>query len=397
MKLNYIQWILNGCGMESGSITGGPVRFHEVSRRWQSLHPATDQRLMTTPGGEKMLTGMGCKIPAKTVKASLLLRREPFRAFRFWSYVISAIYSRKAVKSLESPDVAITVSDYFCDIVPALYFKRHAPNCRWVAWIHHRELPPSQRPGNRIVNTLTWKMQEWSLRQIARHADAAWVYDTDAGDLVKERLLALGMKPDRIRIMRCGINLEQIAGAPSPVKTFDAAMVGVRPNKGLHDIIPVWEKVQTMRPGTTLRLMGGMSGEAGVLAEIKGRGLDDLIVPFKPEGGFLPAEQYYAKLKEASILFAPSHEEGWGIAVCEAMAAGLPVAAYDLPVYKRIYGDAFSAVTCFDHSKFAKTIVNLLDNQSEFESFREKGLTCAKKHDWDAIATDDSKALDDSC
>ncbi len=79
--------------------------------------------------------------------------------------------------------------------------------------------------------------------------------------------------------MRCGINLRQIADAPSPVKTFDAAMVGVRPNKGLYDIIPIWEKVLTMRPGTTLRLMGGMSGEAGMLAEIKSRGLGDFTVP----------------------------------------------------------------------------------------------------------------------
>lgn len=393
MKMFTIQWILNGCGLEGGSITGGPVRFHEISRRWQSLHPATKQRLMTTPGGKKMLSGMGCEIPATIVRASLVLRHEPFRAFRFWSYIISAISGRRAVKSLESPDVVITVSDYFCDIVPALAFKRRMPGCRWVAWIHHRELPPAQRPGNRAVNTLTWKMQEWSLRRIARHADSAWVYDTDAGDLVKARLLAFGMDPGRIRIMRCGINLRQIADAPSPVKTFDAAMVGVRPNKGLYDIIPIWEKVLTMRPGTTLRLMGGMSGEAGMLAEIKSRGLGDFIVPFKPDGGFLPAEQYYAKLKEARILFAPSHEEGWGMAVCEAMAAGLPVAAYDLPVYKRIYGNAFRAVPCFDHDKFAEAIASLLDVQSEFESFRERGLACAEKYDWDEIAKDDSKSL----
>ena len=41
-----ILWILNGCGMEAGSITGGPVRFHEISRRLQAAG-AWDQTLQT--------------------------------------------------------------------------------------------------------------------------------------------------------------------------------------------------------------------------------------------------------------------------------------------------------------------------------------------------------------
>ena len=378
--------------MEAGSITGGPVRFHEVSRRWLNLHSDTRQRLLTTPGGAQMLSGMGCEIPASIVRASLFLRREPFRAFRFWSYLLSAFSGRRIAGQLDAPDVVITVSDYFCDIVPALTLKRRLPGCRWIAWIHHRELPPRERPGNRAVNTLTFKMQEWSLRQIARHADAAWVYDTAAGDQVRERLRDFGMEAGRIRIMRCGINLRQISEAPDPDKTFDAAMVGVRPNKGMHDILPVWEKVLVQRPGTTLRLMGGMSGEAGVLAEARRRGLGDVIVPFKPAGGFLPPAEYYAKLKEARILFAPSREEGWGMAVCEAMAAGLPVVAYDLPVYRRIYGDAFAAVPCFDAKAFAAAITRVLGDEAVFADLRQRGLACAAAYDWDAIAAEDAAA-----
>lgn len=236
-------------------------------------------------------------------------------------------------------------------------------------------------------------MQEWSLKKIARHADAAWVYDTDAGDLVKKRLLQLGMPSGRIRIMKCGINLSQISEVKEAKKTVDAVMVGIRPNKGLHDILPVWEEVLKRRPGTTLRLMGGMSGETELLKEIKQRGFDNLIEAFRPKGGFLPAPEYYAKLKEAKILFAPSHEEGWGMAVCEAMAAGLPVVAYDLPVYRRIYGNAFSSVPCFDNVAFATALVQLLTNAELYAKSREAGLTCAAGYDWAAIAESDAAAL----
>ena len=185
-------------------------------------------------------------------------------------------------------------------------------------------------------------MQRWSFKRIAARADAAWINDTLAGDEIERRLLALGMPASRIRRMQNGIDLAAITSARPQTLATDAVMIGVRPNKGLHDIIPIWERVQKLRPGTTLTLMGGMSGETEVVNEIERLKLP--ITVFKPANGFLPAAEYYANIKEAKILFAPSHEEGWGIAVCEAMAAGLPVVAYDLPAYQKIYCGAYKAI-----------------------------------------------------
>lgn len=385
-----ILWILHGCGLEGRGITGGPVRYHEISRRFQKQ--SIEQFLLTTKGGRDMLQGMGSSIPDAISPASLVFKREPCRAFRLWSYIVTTLSFRKALRSAPKSDVAITVSDYFCDIVPALRFKRLHKG-KWVAWIHHRETPPKMRPGNPLVNRLTYKMQEWSLRKIAANADEAWVYDTDAGDLVKERLIAFGMAPERIRIMRCGVNVEEISRSREPQKDVDAVMVGLRPNKGLFDIIPIWEKVLAKRPDTTLRLMGGMSGETEVLEEIRNKGLDKNIQVFRPEGGFLPTGEYYSKLKSARIMFAPSHEEGWGMAVCEAMAAGLPVVAYDLPVYRRIYGNAFRQIPSFDFDSFAESIVELLDDKATFDQYQSKGLETAKDFGWDVIAASDVSAL----
>ncbi len=383
-----IQWILNGCGMEAGSITGGPVRFHEISRRWAARGEG-GQRLMTTAGGAGMLRRMGCELPMMRVPAALFAGREWFRMQRFWSYCLSALGGWHAARRLATCGSVITVSDYFCDIVPACRLQRLQPGCRWIAWIHHRELPPDRRPGNRIVNTVTWRLQEWSLRRIAARADAAWLYDTEAGDQVRGRLLELGMSASRIRRMRCGVNLGDIRRAPQGVKDVDAVMIGVRPNKGLHDILPVWDELQRLRPGTTLRLMGGMSGEGPLLEEIVRRGWQRRIDIFRPPQGFLPRDEYYAMIKRARLLFAPSHEEGWGMAVAEAMAAGVPVVAYDLPVYRRIYGEAFEAVPCFDTALFARALQALLDDPGRAGRRREAGLRQAAALDWDALAVED--------
>ena len=397
--MKSILWILNGCGLEGRGITGGPVRFHEVSKRFAADGRA--QHLLTTPGGKTMQTTLGCQLPMTVIPASLLLRSEPFRPFRFWSYLVTSLLWRFRAAKLPRTDVLITVSDYFCDIIPALILKKRT-GAKWIAWIHHCETDPKLRPGNRLVNELTYRMQRWSFKRIAKFADSAWINDTLAGDEIERRLLALGMPHARIRRMQNGIDLSAISSAPSPTieqsnnpnnRTIlpDAVMIGVRPNKGLHDIIPIWQMVQKLRPGTTLTLMGGMSGESEVVKEIERLKLP--ITVFKPKNGFLPAADYYAKIKEAKILFAPSHEEGWGIAVCEAMAAGLPVVAYDLPAYRKIYPGAYSAIPCFDHAMFAHAVARVLNDPAEYARLQNLGRICAYQYDWSAIAASDSAAV----
>lgn len=386
---NSILWVLNGCGLEGKGITGGPVRFYEISKRF--ANKGIVQHLLTTPGGEQMQRTLGCELSMSVAPAALFLKNEPCRPFRFWSYLVTSLLWRLRAKELTAAKTIITVSDYFCDIIPALRLKKKN-NAKWIAWIHHCETHPKFRPGNRLVNELTYRMQKWSFRKIARYADAAWINDTLAGDEIEARLIALGMPKARIRRMWNGIDYKAITQAKASLENkVDAIMIGVRPNKGLHDIIPIWEKVIAMRPGTSLMLIGGMSGEANVVKEITKRGLP--ISVFKPECGFLTAYKYHAKIKEAKILFAPSHEEGWGIAVCEAMAAGLPVVAYDLPAYQKIYPGAYMGIPCFDKELFAQKIVEFLNNDELYNHYRNLGDATSAKYDWGAIAQSDFEAL----
>lgn len=390
-----VAWILNSYGLDSGAITGSPIRFHAISSRWQREIPGLEQVLVTTSGGERVLRSVGCTLPVVRVPAALLLAREPFKtkAFRLWSYFVTAFHARLFRRRLPEADIVITVSDYFCDVAAAGVVRRKREGSRWIAWIHHKELHPSQRPGNRWFNEITWRMQEWSFARIAGAADQAWVLDSDAGDLCEQRLLELGMPAERIRRMLNGIDAGPIARASEPGKRVDAVMIGVRPNKGSLDVVPVWKHVREIRPGTTLLLMGGMAGEEALAKHIRKEGLDKLIEIFKPDAGWVPFEDYVAKIKSARILFAPSHEEGWGIAVCEAMACGLPVVAYGLPVYRRVYGDALATVPEGDHRAFAETVCRVLDSGVEFSRLAEAGRRRAATYDWDEVARNDWRRL----
>ena len=388
--MKSILWILNGCGLEGKGITGAPVRFYEISRRFASH--GINQHLLTTLGGKIMQTTLGCSLPMTVVPASFVLKKEPCRPFRFWSYLVTSFLWRFFKRHIPKSETIITVSDYFCDIIPALDLKKRS-GAKWIAWIHHCESDPKTRPGNRLVNEITARMQKWSFKKIARYADSAWINDTIAGDEIERRLLLAGMPPERIRRMKNGINVSDIGNIPEPdEKSDDAVMIGARPNKGLFDIIPIWKRVCEMRPNTTLVVMGGMSGESEVVDEVEKLNLP--IKFFKPVNGFLSGKDYYAKIKKSRILFAPSHEEGWGIAVCEAMALGLPVVAYDLPAYQKIYGDSYRAIECFDYEMFSRAIIEVLENPSISSELKAKGLSAAVKYDWDKIAEEDRNCIE---
>lgn len=380
-----ILWIANGFGLCGTGVTGAPVRFHEVSRKW--TEKGWSQLLLTTSGGVKLLGDLGCKLPMRLVRAAFLLKQEPIRLFRFYSYCISALFAPRRVDF--AADKIITVSDYFCDCIPAIRLKKKL-RCKWIAWIHHRELPPSQRPGNRLVNMVSYAIQQWSFRMIARHADQVWVNGTASGEQVKDELVGLGMDVAKIKLMQNGVDCSLIESVAAPEKAFDAIMVGVRPNKGLADILPIWEEVLRLRPGSKLLLAGGMSGEASLLQSINEKGLSSKIC-VKP--GFLPAIEHFAQMKTARILFAPSHEEGWGIFICEAMAAGLPVVAYDLPVFRSIYKGAFAAVTQFETANFARAVVELLSDSERYKTLQMRGHECAKRYDWGLIADQDAQKV----
>ena len=75
------------------------------------------------------------------------------------------------------------------------------------------------------------------------------------------------------------------------------------------------------------------------------------------------------------------------------MAAGLPVVAYDLPAYRKIYPGAYSAVPCFDHAMFAHSVARILNDSAEYARLQNLGRICASQYDWNAIAASDSAAV----
>jgi glycosyltransferase-like protein len=94
-------------------------------------------------------------------------------------------------------------------------------------------------------------------------------------------------------------------------------------------------------------------------------------------------------LYRAADLFAlPSVKEGFGLAVLEALAAGLPAVVSDLDVFQTYLADGDSALMApvGDHSALAAALVRAAASPALVARLRDGGREVAARHGWDAAA-----------
>ena len=119
-----------------------------------------------------------------------------------------------------------------------------------------------------------------------------------------------------------------------------------------------------------------------MLAGLPGLGLrldDDVILLGTVPDAELPA--WYAA---ADVLAFPSTKEGWGLAVLEAMSAGLPVVASDLPVFREFLSPGRDAlmVPVDDPPALAAALGQVLDDPDLAGRLRQEALGTSERFTW---------------
>ena len=153
-----------------------------------------------------------------------------------------------------------------------------------------------------------------------------------------------------------------------PTKTknseYSAVFVGrIHPSKGIDDLLLVWKEVLLNKPRAKLALIG--KGEENMMcfyqSKIEALGLSDCIKML----GFVPDNEVSRLLSGTRLLVFPSHEEGYGMAVAEAIAHGCQVVVYDLPVFHTEFGSNLIRVKCYDTNVFAQKVIDCMDNNRQ--------------------------------
>ncbi|HVA50430.1 MAG TPA: glycosyltransferase family 4 protein [Pirellulales bacterium] len=140
--------------------------------------------------------------------------------------------------------------------------------------------------------------------------------------MTRRRLMAAGYPSERITVLPCGVDFEAVVAARELGEQFDLICVGrLLPHKRVELAIEALAHVRRARPGATLAVVGDGPERRRLERRAADLGLGDAV---RFHGKLPEAEQVYALMKSSRVLVAPSEREGFGIAVVEGWACGLP-------------------------------------------------------------------------
>ena len=385
-----IFYINNGSGLGTAK-SGGTARHIEIAKRF--IDWGLGVSIMATSGALSLYRAEGLAAPFHEVRASLWKKAERGHAGRAWSYIVSTVHALAIMRKMPEAQIVYSPSDYFCDVIPAWYCKRLHPERKFVVMVHHLCRSPLARKGKFFANLFSYAIQRMSYRFIIRSADHLLVYDTPEGEGIGDYFTRRGFPKEKISPAWNGINYAKIQGIPGPEeKRYDACFAGgLRGSKGIYDIVPAWKKVCKEFPQASLAVAG--AGPKKVTEElakaIRSAGLEDNVYLL----GSLSPEKLYGLLKESKLFLSLSREEGWGISVCEALAAGLPVVAYSLPAFG-IFKEHINEVLLGDQERFSQQVMALLRDQGERTRQGREGRKFIQKYDWEPIAQREKEILE---
>jgi glycosyltransferase involved in cell wall biosynthesis len=239
-----------------------------------------------------------------------------------------------------------------------------------VVTIH--DLQPLVRPGD--FGRVKGGYLRMRLRSAAR-ATAVTTPSSYVRDLVIDRL---GVDRSRVTVVPAPIVARPTSDdegsrlPPGVSEPFFLYAAITHPHKNHLTLIRAFARVAPARPEVSLVLSGGPgAAEETVVGEVARLGLGDRVHRL----GRIPRQELDVLFRHAVALAFPSHHEGYGLPLAEAMALGCPVIASDTTAFPEVVGDAGVLLDPRDVDGWAAALGHVLED----EVFRSALIAAGRK------------------
>jgi glycosyltransferase involved in cell wall biosynthesis len=316
-----------------------------------------------------------------------------------WSmagHLRAALHGRKSAARLPLPITALptviySASDFLPDVWAAHTIRRRLRNAKWVAsrflfvpnplkgWKNSYE-KGLRLPSPTLVAARGY--QGLSFHTILK-ADAWFITNEVDTEYFPKDYVAKGL----VKAVYGGVDFHDIHNTPDQPRKYDGVFCGrISPQKGVLDLIDIWRRVCDKKPVAKLALIGNghKPFEDELRASIRVKGLE----PNVDWLGFMDGATKHEVYKQSAVFLHTSVYDNYGMAACEAMAAGVPAVLYDLPPLRVAYPTGCLKARRNDPQHFAELVLSVMDDPATRDRLGGEAVRWAETQDWDNKAAE---------
>jgi glycosyltransferase involved in cell wall biosynthesis len=218
---------------------------------------------------------------------------------------------------------------------------------------------------------------------------------------IRDELAVRGLvAPDRLVVAPLGV--DEVFFETKDAAAERVAAQAVPPPVGTIEILHVGSTAPRKRVDVLLRVCGALGRE---IPQLRLTRIGDPLTPEQQQiardAGMADRVTSVADVDEstlaalyrrAALVLQPSEREGFGLPIVEALAAGTPVVASDLPVLREVGGPSVAYCAVGDVDAWRGTVAALLRERHEeparWKARRDAGRQHARRFRWPRFAAD---------
>lgn len=381
MKIYHIAFSKVALGL-----SGGEKSVIELVRYFSGKH--IENILLTTDNAKQTYEKVGITEGPYVHYKVINSYKNELRFGVLLSYVLRVFQAIKLVGSLspEDQDVLMCHTNYFPDFVPFYFLTKKNTKTKLYYWFHL--LTPHLFRNYAGEFTGQFHLPDLSLLFNKLNEIFYIALTPKRGTIITvnsyyRSILQKKYKGNAVYVIKRVGGIKHIASYSTIKDTYDLIWMGrIHAQKGILEVPKILQYIKTRKPNIQIILMGDARGslKEQFLETVQKADLQKNIT----FAGFVHEDKKIAYIKSAKIFLMTSYYESFGLVNLEAMTYGLPVVAYDLPVFA-VFEKGMVKVPILDNEKMADEIIRLLEDKKYYDKIANDAKVFANEFSWDIM------------